>query len=86
MRISGSPEDEIIDFKYGMNQVRLTQYNEIFNAAIVQNDVELLHQSSWSGLVDHAFEYHPNYKKCIDAGYSDEELKFRGMMFIFRKL
>lgn len=86
MRDSGASEDEVSDFKNAMNQIRPTRHREIFRQIIARKDIELLHESSWSGVVEPSYKAHPNYKKCIKLGYSKEELNMRGMKYIFRKI
>ena len=85
MQRAGSSEDEISEFKNGMNQLRLSKYRDIFESIIARDDVELLHESSWSGLAKRTHRRHINYKKCRELGYAEEELKMRGMKYVFRK-
>lgn len=85
MQGAGASEDEISDFKFAMNQLRPSRHREIFSQIINRSDIELLHESSWSGLVEPSYKKHPNYKKCIQLGYSKEELNMRGMKYVLRK-
>ena len=85
MRAAGASDNEVSDFKSGMNQHRLSYYRDIFSQITARRDIELLHQSTWSGLVEPSYEKHPNYKKCIKSGYTKEELNIRGMRYILCK-
>ena len=85
MHRAGSSEDEISDFKNGMNQLRLSSYRTIFKQIIDRNDVELIHRSFWSGVAKTSHKRHSNYQKCLQLGFSEEELKIRGMKYVFRK-
>jgi ubiquinone/menaquinone biosynthesis C-methylase UbiE len=86
MRDAGASEDEMSDFRSGMNQLRLSQHRENIGRIVARKDVQLLHELTWSGLADAAYKNHPNYRKCIKLGYSREELNMRGMQYIFRKI
>ena len=86
MQHAGSSEDEISDFKNGMNQLRLSKYREIFDHIINRIDIELLHKSSWSGFSQSSYKKHSNFKRCLQLGYVKEELKIRGMKYVFRKV
>lgn len=86
MEQNGALEGETNDFKYGMNQLRLERHREIFAQIIARDDIEVLHEASWSAFADPAYEEHPNYQACIKLGYSEEELQIRGMRYIFRKI
>lgn len=85
MQNNGATDSEVSEFKYGMNQLRLSRYHEIFNQIISRDDVELLHESSWAGFSDPSFKAHPNFKKCIKLGYNEEELETRGLKWILQK-
>lgn len=85
MQKADASENEVSDFRSAMNQYRLQQYRDIFNRIIARNDIQLLHESSWSGLSDPSYEHHPNYRKCIKLGYNKKELYTRGLRYILRK-
>ena len=86
MRNAGASDEEVFDFRFAMNQLRLSTYREIFSQISARSDIELVHGSTWSGLVNPSHKRHSNYEKCRKLGYSEEELNLRGMRYVFRKM
>lgn len=86
MRSAGASDQEVLDFRFAMNQLRLPRYREIFSQISARGDIHVVHESTWSGLVDPSHKRHSNYEKCRKLGYSEEELNLRGMRYVFRKI
>lgn len=85
MKKAGASDEETAEFKNAMNRYRLPQYLDIINKISEQKDVNVIHQVSWAGLTDPTHANHPNYAKCIELGYTEKELKTRGLRYVFQK-
>jgi SAM-dependent methyltransferase len=71
---AGGNAEEVDDFRHAMNRRRLSYYREMFDR--------------WRDRAEFVLEYreHENFARCIAANYSEEELMFRGMAKVIRKL
>jgi len=80
---NGGSEDEANEFRFAMNRRRLDEYQAAFDRTRTQ--VDYLLEYEWSGCVNQSHPDHPNFKLCIEAGYSENELLTRGMAKLIRK-
>ena len=80
---AGGSQDEANEYRVAMNRKRLADYRAAFEA--VRGRVDYLMETEWSGCVHPNHLKHPNFKRCLDAGYSRDELLTRGMAKLIRK-
>jgi len=83
MRRAGASDGECADYRSAMNRQRLGRYQAML--ANLPEALELSWFSSWSGYVDPAHPEHENHARCIELGYSLDELSARGMALIARR-
>lgn len=86
MRNNGASDLEIQDFLYGINRVRLPNYNYIFDNLARTLGLLTCFRISWSGLLHESHLSHQNFNNCILSGFTKEELLIRGMSYIFQKV
>ena len=84
MIAAGASEDECSDYVHSMSRLPLARYRSIFEA--VRETVEYAYEDEWQGCTFPENINHENFAKCIDAGFTQEELLTRGICKILRKL
>ncbi|QWP78545.1 class I SAM-dependent methyltransferase [Lysobacter sp. K5869] len=83
LKRAGGSDGEAEEFRYAMNRRRLADYRAAFDS--VRSQAQFLHESEWSGCAHPEGEAHPNFARCLERGYTREELLLRGMRKIIRK-
>ena len=85
MQGAGASERELADFPDAMNHRRLSSFRELFLQAQKRGDLQILVMETWPGsAADEPHTGHPNFKKLLEIGHSEEDLVIRGMRFLAR--
>lgn len=83
MARAGASDEEISDFPFAMNHVALETFRSAFKSC--DPNVEIVSYHEWSGLSDESHKTHPNFRRCLGMGFSEEELLTRGIEVVLRK-
>ncbi|QQQ02351.1 class I SAM-dependent methyltransferase [Lysobacter enzymogenes] len=83
LKRAGGSDGEAEEYRYAMNRRRLADYRAAFDS--VRARAEFLHESEWAGCAHPDGEAHPNFARCLERGYTREELLLRGMRKVIRK-
>lgn len=81
---AGANDDEVNDFEYAMNKVRLSTFRRVFNGYLPCMETVSYHE--WSGTSNESHCRHPNFQHAISVGYSEEELLTRGIEVVLRRI
>lgn len=81
---AGANGEEVSDFRFAMNKVRLSTFRHIFRDKIA--GMETISYREWSGPSDESHTHHANFQQAINAGYSEEELLTRGIEVVLRRI
>ncbi|SJM88980.1 class I SAM-dependent methyltransferase [Crenothrix polyspora] len=84
MHTAGASKQDISDFTYGMNRLKLDYYLNIFSQ-VEKYGLKILAHVKWAGFADDTNIDHKNFNMCLALGYSKESLSTRGMYFILQK-
>jgi ubiquinone/menaquinone biosynthesis C-methylase UbiE len=85
MQAAGASERELTDFPEAMNRKRLSSFRELFLDAEKRGHLHILAMETWPrSASEEPHTEHPNFKKLLQMGYSEEDLVIRGMRLLAR--
>ena len=85
MIAAGASAGALDDFPGAMNQRRLADYERAVSHLLSRYPVSLVKHDRYSGLNDPSARSHPNYRRALEAGYSEEELNLRRLRWVLRR-
>jgi hypothetical protein len=85
MSDAGATPAEIAEYPHAMNGHREVFYRNAV-AALDRTKIEVVHEDCYREFSDAKNQQHSNFKRCIELGYSEQELKLRRLRWVLRKL
>ena len=82
MKAHGASDDEVCEYGSAMNRKRLDYYERLFRESEKKGLCQIIYETSWSGLSDQEHKTHPLFARCLQKGFSENELLFRGARFL----
>jgi hypothetical protein len=68
-----------------MNRRRLVEHQRNFQEAVRRDQITILHQDAWKGVVNPDHGKHRNFQTFVALGFREEELLTRGLRYLFRR-
>jgi SAM-dependent methyltransferase len=84
MRATGAADDEVADFRFGMNRWRPEQFRDLVERQAPGLGFAVRHFDVWCGTVDPNASRHPAFAR-LTPRYSTDELLTRGMAFVLSR-